>query len=171
MEINYQILNDEAVEPAYASDGDVGLDLIATSYKYSDKYHYHEYGTGIAIEIPLGYGGFLFPRSSVSKTDLSLANCVGVVDPGYRGEIKLRFKDSYSIEDVEFNADVRMANEWPEDDEMHVDITTDYSTTEYEVGDKIAQLIIMPCPRIKLIKKDKLSKTIRGDKGFGSTGR
>lgn len=94
--VQFKKLDAKAVMPSYANIGDVGADLTATSVKHVpatvEEAAYYEYGTGLAIKIPEGYGGFIFPRSSVSKKDLFLANAVGVIDPGYVGEVKLRFK-------------------------------------------------------------------------------
>jgi len=126
--------------PKYAKDGDAGLDLIATHVSITDLYI--EYSTGLCIEIPEGYVGLLFPRSSISKYHLCLANSVGVVDSGYRGEIMARFK--------------RTTN-------------TAYETI-YNVGDKVVQLIILPYPKIQLELVDDLTRTDRGAGGFGSTG-
>jgi dUTP pyrophosphatase len=94
MKVKFKKLSDNAVIPSYAKPGDAGLDLTATSMQVVDQktYGYIEYGTGIAVEIPEGYVGLIYPRSSVSNTGLILSNCVGVVDSGYRGEIKFRFK-------------------------------------------------------------------------------
>nr|DAI39659.1 MAG TPA: dUTPase [Caudoviricetes sp.] len=69
----------EAIIPSYAKPGDAGMDLVATSVDFNNS-QYIEYGTGLAIEIPKGYVGYIFPRSSNSKYDLQLCNCVGVID-------------------------------------------------------------------------------------------
>lgn len=147
MEVKIKKLVPEAVIPAYAHDTDAGLDLVATSYEYKDDIRCHVYGTGLAVEIPEGYVGLLFPRSSNRKTESYLTNHVGVVDSGYRGEIMLSFK------------------------------TRDYKAGEiqqlynpYEVGNKIAQLIIIPYPKIKFVEVDNLSDSDRGENGHGSTG-
>jgi dUTP pyrophosphatase len=133
MRINIQRLVDWAKVPKQATDGAAGMDLTATSK--DDKLYYTEYGTGLAIEIPMGYAGFIFPRSSISKHPcFSLANAVGVIDSDYRGELKCRFRGSY-----------------------------------YKVGDRIAQLVIMPVPVIELAVTDSLTDTARGGGGFGST--
>jgi dUTP pyrophosphatase len=131
----------EAVIPSKANPTDAGLDLTAVSKMVTDlgKTGFIEYGTGLAIAIPDGYVGLLYPRSSISKTGLILANSVGVIDSGYRGEIKLRFK-------------------WIKD------------TTDYNVGDKVAQLVIMPYPKIQLTEVSELPYGDRGEKGFGSSG-
>ena len=135
--VRFKKLYQDAVTPSYAKNGDAGLDLTATHMTFEENFI--EYGTGIAVEIPHGYVGFVFPRSSVSKKEnFYLKNSVGVIDSGYRGEIKLRFNNS---------------------DE------------NYEVGEKVGQLIILPYPTIQLEEVDELSSTDRGDGGFGSTGK
>lgn len=97
--------------------------------------------TGIAMEIPFGYGGFVFPRSSVaSKHGVSLANCVGVIDSDYRGEISVPVIN-HSDKDYTINA-----------------------------GDRIAQLVIMPVEDAEYETAEELSDTVRGSGGFGSTG-
>lgn len=88
--IPFKKLHPDAVEPTYAKLGDAGMDLTAISHV--SKGIYDEYGTGIALEIPEGYVGLIYPRSSVSGKSQILANSVGVIDSGYRGELKLRFK-------------------------------------------------------------------------------
>jgi dUTP pyrophosphatase len=92
--IKVKKLDPNAVIPNYAKPGDAGLDLTATSMQIIDnpQYGYIEYGTGLAFEIPQGYVGLIYPRSSISNTGLLLSNSVGVVDSGYRGEVKFRFK-------------------------------------------------------------------------------
>lgn len=79
MEVKIKKLNENAVIPTYAKDGDAGMDLTATSKSF-DEYGNVVYGTGLAFEIPKGYVGLLFPRSSNAKTDLFLTNSVGVLD-------------------------------------------------------------------------------------------
>ncbi len=139
MKVNIKKLNPFVVTPTYAKQGDAGMDLRTTGItEQTDKYI--EYGTGLSIEIPEGYVGLVFPRSSISKTDLILANSVGVIDSGYRGEIKCRFK-----------------------------ITSDDNVELYEFGDKVAQLLIIPYPQIQFEVVEELSSTERSDGGFGST--
>jgi dUTP pyrophosphatase len=142
MKIKIKRLNSLAVLPKYAKPGDAGLDLTAISKEYHGNFI--EYGTGISIEIPDGYVGLLFPRSSVTKTDLMLKNSVGVIDSGYRGEIKFRFQD------VSFNND---------------------GYEDYIPGDKIGQLIIMPYPKVEFEEVEELSLSDRGIGGYGSTGK
>lgn len=81
-------LSDKATVPTYANASDAGLDLVATSISSSAEFI--EFGTGLAMEIQDGNVGLLFPRSSISKTGHRLLNSVGVIDSGYRGEIKVR---------------------------------------------------------------------------------
>lgn len=140
MRVRFKKLSEKAVTPQYAKPGDAGMDMVATSLIKNEVFY--EYGTDIAVEIPEGYVGLVFPRSSISKTKQILANHVGVVDSGYRGEIKFRFK--------------KLA--W---DNGEV----------YEVGDKIGQLIVIPYPTIELEEVDGLSETHRGDGAFGSSGK
>jgi dUTP pyrophosphatase len=104
--INVKIkkLHPDAVIPQYAKEGDAGMDLVAVSETWNDNNTMVTYDTGLAMEIPNGCVGLLFPRSSVSKTTLSLANCVGVIDSGYRGSVMLKFRyleegDVYDISD------------------------------------------------------------------------
>lgn len=86
MKVRFKKLNDKAVIPTKAHATDAGFDLTATSKK-CDDFGNVVYGTGIAAEIPKGYVGFVFPRSSIYKQDIILSNCVGVIDSGYRGNI------------------------------------------------------------------------------------
>lgn len=142
MEVKIKKLHPDAVIPVYSKPGDAGLDLTATSID-DDSYDNIIYGTGLAIEIPEGYVGLLFPRSSNSKTDLYLTNHVGVIDSGYRGEIMFKFRPINGIEDAYI----------------------------YAVGDRIGQLIIIPYPSIEFVETEELSDSDRGEGGFGSTGK
>lgn len=138
VKIKFKKLNKRAEIPFYAKDGDAGMDLVATTLVRTSKFF--EYGTDLAMEIPKGYVGLLFPRSSISKTDHFLRNSVGVIDSGYRGEIKLRM----SIPAL--------------------------GETEYLIGDKVGQLILMKLPWVEIEEVEELSDTDRGEGGFGSTG-
>jgi dUTP pyrophosphatase len=102
MNVKIKKLDTQAAIPSYAKDGDAGMDLTCVEVNVTDDYY--EYKTGLAMEIPEGYVGLLFPRSSNSKKGLLLANSVGVVDSGYRGEIMFRYKylghgDRYNVGD------------------------------------------------------------------------
>lgn len=147
-------LSDDAVVPSYAHDSDAGLDLTATSKDYDDHGNV-VYGTGLAFAIPKGYVGYLFPRSSVSKKDLSLANSVGVIDSGYLGEVIFKFKPTpyYTMND-----DVGFFTSLPLD-----------FLENYNIGEKIGQIIIMPIPKVTLEVVDDLGTSDRGTGAFGST--
>ena len=101
------------------------------------------YGTGLAIQIPEGHVGLVFPRSSISKKDLILSNSVGVIDCGYTGEIMFKFKRT---------------------------LVGDSLANIYEIGDRIGQIIIIPIPRIEFEEVSELEQTERGQGGYGSTG-
>ena len=135
-------LVEEAVIPKYAKPGDAGLDLTATSKHWNDEMQCWIYGTGLAMEIPAGHVGLLFPRSSVRKTNLALTNCVGVVDSGYRGEVMFTYRP-----------------------QSHGN-----TGSSYNVGDRIGQLIIMEYPTVEVEEVDELSESKRGTGGHGSTG-
>lgn len=102
MRIRIKKMHPDAVIPRYAHFGDAAVDLVAVK-KWEDDFGNMCYGTGIAMEIPEHHVGLLFARSSISKKDVRLANAVGVIDSGYRGEIMLKFdqlgKDHYNIGD------------------------------------------------------------------------
>jgi dUTP pyrophosphatase len=92
MKVKIKKMHANAVIPKYAKPGDAGLDLTATSEEWNEDKSMVTYRTGLAVEIPEGYVGLVFPRSSVSKTTLNLTNSVGVIDSGYRGEIMFKFR-------------------------------------------------------------------------------
>ena len=93
MKVKFKKLHEIAKIPEQSNPGDAGFDLVATSieYPFGSPNTYVEVGTALAAEIPVGYMGLVFPRSSISNTKHFLRNSVGVIDSGYRGEIKLRF--------------------------------------------------------------------------------
>ena len=152
MKVNIKRLNENAVIPTYAKHGDAGMDLTATSKSYDDHGNV-VYGTGLAFEIPMGYVGYVFPRSSNAKKDLILSNSVGVIDSGYRGEVIFKFKPLAYLAETEHEK-YELSIEFPE---------------SYEIGDRIGQIIIMPIPHIEFNEVDELSSTDRGTGGFGST--
>jgi dUTP pyrophosphatase len=92
MQVNIKRLSEKAVIPTYGKPGDAGMDLTCISEEWSEDNSMVTYDTGIAMEIPEGYVGLVFPRSSVSKTSLILSNSVGVIDSGYRGSIMFKFR-------------------------------------------------------------------------------
>ena len=141
MKIQFKKLNPQAQKPKFGKPGDAGADLVATSVDFSrDNKSQIVYGTGLAVEIPEGMVGLVFPRSSIRNYDLVLSNGVGVIDSGYRGEIMATFN---------------LKNLW-------ADI--------YKVGDRIAQLVIVPVPLIQYAEVEELSETERNTSGHGSTG-
>ena len=92
MKVKFNKLDDTVKTPKYESLGAACFDLTAHSIKAEPPLdNYIEYGTGLSFEIPAGYVGLIFPRSSISNMDLRLTNCVGVIDSDYRGEISFRF--------------------------------------------------------------------------------
>ena len=141
MIVKLKKLHSDAVVPKYAKESDAGLDLTAVSV-ISDDDDQVVYGTGIALEIPEGYVGLVFPRSSVRKQDLIMSNSVGVIDAGYRGEIQVTFNKKHE----------------------------DYNII-YHVGDRVAQIIIIPHPQVTFLEADELSDTDRGTGGHGSSGK
>lgn len=149
MDVKIKKLHPDAVIPKYAKEGDAGLDLVAV-YRYMDEDDNICYGTGLSFEIPEGYVGLIFPRSSIAKKNLSLVNSVGVVDSGYRGEIVFKFKATSDV--------------------IYRDSGIFKKFSTYEVGDRIGQILILPYPQINFIESETLSETDRGDGGFGSTG-
>ena len=154
MEVKIKKLNPNAVIPKYAKNGDAGMDLVATSV-ISDTPEQITYGMGIALEIPEGFVGLIFPRSSVRKTGLDLSNSVGVVDSGYRGELQATFNKVFGGD--------RFYDETKN--------TEDTSNNFYKIGDRVAQIMIIPYPPIEFVEADELSNTERGEGGFGSTGK
>lgn len=150
MVVNIKKLDEKAVIPSYAKPGDAGMDLTCIKREFDDKIDCEIYHTGLAIEIPEGYVGLLFPRSSNRKTDSYMTNSVGVIDSGYRGEILVCFKDRDSTD---------ILNECC--------LSHDFA---YNAGDRVAQLIIMPYPKIQFNEVNELNETERGEGGHGSTG-
>ena len=106
MKIKIKKLHPDAVIPKYSKPGDAGMDLVAINKKWNEDESMVTYDTGLAIEIPEGYVGLLFPRSSISKTNLYLSNAVGVIDSGYRGSIMFKFR--YPIEGVSYDVGDRV---------------------------------------------------------------
>ncbi|MBE6466118.1 dUTP diphosphatase [Denitrobacterium detoxificans] len=137
-----KVVNDNAVLPETAYEGDAGIDLRSVEEITLQPFERALIHTGICVAIPEGYAGFVLPRSgSAIKQGLSLVNAPGLIDSGYRGELMC----------IAINLD---ANE-----PIHL-----------KVGDRIAQLVIMGVENVSLIVQDKLSETQRGEGGFGSSG-
>lgn len=144
MVVKIKYLQKNVPVPEYATQGSAGMDLAAA---LSGPVTIPAGGralipTGIAIQIPEGYGGFIFPRSGLAfKKGISMCNSVGVIDSDYTGEIKVAVhnisEESYTI----------------------------------NPGDRIAQLVFLPVARAQWEETDELDQTERGAGGFGSTGR
>lgn len=136
-----KLLNEKAVLPKRAHESDAGYDLTATSRMDDSEKGIITFGTGVAIQIPNGHVGLLFPRSSVYKTGLQLVNSVGVVDQNFTGEVMFKYR------------------------------IVDDSLNHYKPGDRIGQLVIVPISTPELEIVDELDATDRGSGGFGSTGK
>ena len=135
-------LSDGAELPKHAHIGDAGLDLTARKGVTLAPYETKMIGTGVAVEIPSGYVGLCFPRSGLAtKRGVNLANCVGVIDSGYRGEIMAPLH----------NISSRMQR--------------------VEKGERVFQLVVMPFVTCECVEVDELSDSERGIGGFGSTGK
>ena len=140
MQVKFVKLVEQAIVPSYAKFGDAGLDLVATSI-LSNTSEQVTYGLGLAVEIPEGFVGLIFPRSSIRKHQLSLSNSVGVIDSGYRGELQVTFNKTAGL-----------------------------TSFQYKVGDRVCQLVVLPYPEVEPVEVFELSETERGVGGFGSTG-
>lgn len=141
IELPVRRLRDDATLPAQAYAGDAGLDLAACGR--------HEVGpgeravipTGLAVEIPEGYGGFVLPRSGLAaRNGITLLNAPGLIDAGYRGEVQVVFH----------NTDVA-------------------ETFVVEPGMRIAQLVVLPVPDVMPVEREELAGSERGERGFGSS--
>lgn len=139
LKIKFKKMNPNAVIPKRGTIGAAGFDLTAIGLEVTETTL--KFDTGIAVEIPPGYVGLVFPRSSICKTGLSLANSVGVIDSDYRGSISFVFYKGPT---------------WIE---------------QYSYGDRIGQLVIMPIPEVEFVEAEELSETERGEGGYGSTGK
>ena len=128
--------------PAYAHPGDAGADLVSAEALRLAPGERALVGTGVRLALPDGHVGFVVPRSGLAtRHGITIVNAPGTVDAGYRGEIKVTLLNT----DAEHAYDVA-------------------------VGDRIAQLIVMPVPRARFIAVDELPDSARGEGGFGSTG-
>ncbi len=128
--------------PAYAHPGDAGADLVSTEAVRLGPGERALVGTGVRIALPEGYAAFVVPRSGLAaKHGITIVNAPGTVDAGYRGEIKVALLNTDAAEPYDIG-----------------------------IGDRIAQLIVMPVPRARFIPMTELPDSIRGEGGFGSTG-
>ncbi len=153
MQVKFKKLHPDAKMPVKSHKDDAAFDLVATS-KNPVMHHemdgrivtktivkYWEYGTSLAVHIPKNHVGLIFQRSSVSETSMILTNCVGVIDSGYLGELKFRFRDSKN------------------------------GMRQYDVGERVGQITILPIPQIEFVEVDEFETTERDTKGWGSSGK
>lgn len=141
LSMKIKLLDSNATIPSRQTDGSAGFDLYSSQAASVSSGCTFKIRAGIALQIPEGYVGLIFARSGLAtKKGLRPANCVGVIDSDYRGEIIVA---------------------------LHND-SSDYA--DIKIGDRIAQLVIVPYVSPILIPSDKLDETIRGSGGFGSTG-
>ena len=135
-------LDEGLPRPSYAKPGDAGLDLRSTEDIVIEPGQRALIGTGIALAIPQGYAGFVQPRSGLAiKQGMTLVNTPGLIDSGYRGEIRI----------IALNTDKEHA-------------------IAIKRGDRIAQLVIQEVPAVELVEVEELSSSERADTGFGSSG-
>lgn len=143
MELPVAKLNDEAVLPARAHEGDAGLDLYACEAAHIGPGERWSVGTGVAMEIPEGHAGLVLPRSGLAKKHgIALVNSPGLIDSGYRGEVRVLLLNTDPAE-----------------------------TFRVEPGDRIAQLVIAPIALAEPFEAEVLAESARGGDGFGSSGR
>lgn len=195
LQIKIKKLDEKAIVPFYAHDGDVGMDLTTINVEYDREKDMYIYHTGLAIETDKHYGVFLFPRSSNRNTDAYLCNHVGIADTAiYRGEIIFCYKNRTSLEvraEIErmryFMNEVQhksftvsnedsMAFTWPAairnaSSAFNWVYDSPMSFAPYQVGDRIGQMVVLPYPNVKINIVEELSSTERGEDGFGSTGK
>jgi dUTP pyrophosphatase len=135
-------LRDDAVLPSRAHDGDAGLDLTACESVSIGAGERATVGTGLAVEIPEGHAGLVTPRSGLAlRHGLSIVNAPGVIDAGYRGEVRVIL--------------------------LNTDREQPYTV---EPGMRIAQLLIVPALVVDVVEAGDLTETVRGESGFGSSG-
>jgi dUTP pyrophosphatase len=143
VELRVKRIDPEARLPERAHDGDAGLDLCACEAAHLGPGERWSVGTGIAIEVPEGHAGLVLPRSGLAREHgIALVNSPGLIDAGYRGEVRVLLLNTDPAE-----------------------------TFRIGVGDRIAQLVIAPIAAIDAVEVDELTETARGDGGFGSSGR
>ena len=143
MNIKFKRLTENAIAPVKAHAADAGFDLTCSSITTEINERGQliiVYHTGLAFEIPEGYFGALVPRSSIANKTLTLTNCIGVIDAGYRGEVMAKMK-----------------------------ATTDVIPAVYKEGERFAQLLILPVPEVQFEESTELSESDRGEDGYGST--
>ena len=161
-------LDEKAVIPFYAKEGDACMDITAIDLEYdlkNDRYIYH---TGLAFEVPEGYYMDLRPRSSNTKTDFYIANAPGTLDAGYRGELLVVFKcrDKIALEDF-----AMLFKGCDPNQVMTAYVNSMLSIAPYVPGDRVCQMQVLPRPKVNIEIVEELSESERGEGGFGSTGK
>jgi dUTP pyrophosphatase len=143
VELSILKLKDEAVLPSRAHEGDAGLDLYACESAHIGPGERWSVGTGVAVEIPAGHAGLVLPRSGLAREHgISLVNAPGLIDSGYRGEVRVLLLNTDPAE-----------------------------TFRIEPGDRIAQLVLTPIAIAEPVESAELTDSARGAGGFGSSGR
>lgn len=136
-------LEEGAVLPSRAHEGDAGLDLYASEAAHLGPGERWSVGTGIAVEVPVGHAGLVLPRSGLAREHgISLVNAPGLIDSGYRGEVRVLLLNTDPAE-----------------------------VSRLEAGERIAQLVLVAVAAAEPVEAVELSESARGDGGFGSTGR
>ena len=178
-------LEDGVQVPIKAKPGDIGMDVWAKSFEYdldNDCYIYH---TGIRCEMPEGVGCFILLRSSNCRTDAYMPNSIGLIDTEYRGELIIKLKDRTSTRNEFMVQSLYGWNNLPwykklfktfdeYDSKKWAELMDDIEEglwAPYEVGEKIGQLVFLRFPNVKDEIVEELSETVRGEGGFGSTGK
>lgn len=161
-------LDEKAVIPFYAKEGDACMDITAVDLEYdlkNDRYIYH---TGLAFEVPEGYYMDLRPRSSNTKCDFYIANAPGTLDAGYRGELLVVFKrrDRIALEDF-----AMLFKGCDPNQVMTAYVNSMLSIAPYVPGDRVCQMQVLPRPKVNIEIVEELSESERGEGGFGSTGK
>lgn len=185
IEVKIKLLSDDAVIPAYAHTGDIGMDVVATDVEYNEEHDYYVYHTGLSVESEEGKALFLMPRSSVSDTPGYLCNGVGLVDPfTYRGEVCFRYKNRTSMSTKIMLETVWIWHNtlsWWERltrsfESVFRIVETEFKNhaldmAPYKVGERVGQMVFVSTPTVNLTQVDELSNTLRGTGGFGSSGK
>jgi dUTP pyrophosphatase len=142
-QIRFRLLSETARLPTRAHEGDAGLDLYASEAAHLGPGERWSVGTGIAVEIPDGHAGLVLPRSGLAREHgISLDNSPGLIDSGYRGEVRVLLLNTDPAE-----------------------------VFRVEPGDRIAQLLIVPIALPAPVEAEALAESARGEGGFGSSGR
>ena len=157
------VLKDGTELPAYAHEGDAGLDLCATEDVTLMPQEWQMVGSGVSMAIPKGFAGLVVPRSGMGCRGLVLKNTIGVIDAGYRGEIKVPLMNNNALgiwKRIKRFVCYRLLDMVDEPE----------GTIHVHKGDRVAQLLIVPVAQATLLQVDTLDETERQDGGFGSTG-